>query len=115
MFAIKMLESQKIQAMTNKYLYLTLLAVLGFNAEANGQDNLSQPAPRLVISINIDQLRSDYLEAFVPLYTDGGFRKLLGSGLVYSNASYHFAPIDRASAIASVSTGVTPYYNNIVG
>ena len=101
--------------MTNKYLYLTLLAVLGFNAEANGQDNLSQPAPRLVISINIDQLRSDYLEAFVPLYTDGGFRKLLGSGLVYSNASYHFAPIDRASAIASVSTGVTPYYNNIVG
>ena len=101
--------------MTNKYLYLTLLAVLGFNSEAIGQENLSQAAPRLVISINIDQLRSDYLEAFVPLYTDGGFRKLLSDGLIYTNASYHFSPIDRASAIAAISTGVTPYYNNIVG
>ena len=43
------------------------------------------------------------------------FKKLLSEGRVYEAASYDFAPIDRASAVASVSTGTTPYYNNIVG
>jgi hypothetical protein len=72
-------------------------------------------APRLVVSIAVDQLRSDYLEAFMPLYTSDGFRKLFEQGMVYENASYSFTPVDRASATASLSTGVTPYYNNLVG
>ncbi|MBR1933418.1 MAG: alkaline phosphatase family protein [Prevotella sp.] len=99
--------------MTNKYLYLTLLAMLGFKAEAQGQEEGN--APRLVVSIAIDQLRSDYLEAFAPLYLPDGFKRLLEQGLVYPNASYPFAPIDRASAIAALATGVPPYYNSIVG
>ena len=99
--------------MTNKYLYITLLATLGFRVEAFSQE--THNAPRLVVSIAIDQLRSDYLEAFIPLYSTDGFRRLLSEGMVYQNASYPFAPIDRASAMASLSTGVTPYYNKIVG
>ena len=99
--------------MTNKYLYITLLAILGFKAEAQGQTGTS--TPRLVVSIAIDQLRSDYLEAFAPLYLPDGFKRLLHEGLVFDNASYAFSPVDRASAIASLATGVTPYYNNIVG
>lgn len=101
--------------MTNRYLYITLLAVLGFNAEAAAQETAQHGAPRLVVSITIDQLRSDYLEAFTPLYSDKGFQRLLDNGLVYANANYPFTPIDRASASAAITTGVTPYYNNIVG
>jgi hypothetical protein len=100
--------------MTNKYLYLTLLAVLGFKVDASGQKS-EGGAPRLVVSIAIDQLRSDYLEAFAPLYLPDGFKRLLGEGLVYQNATYPFTPVDRASAIAAIGTGVTPYYNSIVG
>lgn len=99
--------------MTNKYIYITLLAVLGFNAEAQGQE--LRNAPRLVVSITVDQLRSDYLEAFLPLYSENGFKKLLSDGTVYQNASYPFAPVDRASAMALISSGVTPYYNKIIG
>lgn len=99
--------------MTNKYLYITLLAVLGFNAESFSQE--SRTAPRLVVSISIDQLRSDYLEAFLPLYSDNGFKRMLEQGIVYSNVSHPFAPIDRASAIATITSGATPYYNNITG
>ena len=99
----------------NRYLYITLLAVLGFNTEiANAQDTIKY-APRLVVNITIDQLRSDYLEAFTPLYGKGGFKRLLNEGLVYDNASYPFTTIDRASAISSVFTGVSPYYHSIVG
>jgi hypothetical protein len=70
--------------MTNKYLYITLLAVLGFKAEANSQE--LRNAPRLVVNITIDQLRSDYLEAFLPLYTDNGFKLLLQDGAVFENS-----------------------------
>ena len=101
--------------MTNKYLYITLLALLGVKAEVLAQDAQRKDAPRLVISIAIDQLRSDYLEAFAPLYTEGGFKRLLAEGHVYVNGTYPFAPIDRASAVAALATGVTPYYNSIVG
>ena len=103
--------------MTNKNLYITLLAVLGFNAENLFAQTLGQVkgAPRLVVSINIDQLRSDYMEAFMPLYSDKGFQKLLNEGKVYTNAAYPFTPIDRASATATFYSGTTPYYNNIIG
>ncbi len=101
--------------MTNRYIYITLLAVLGFSIESQGEDRQSKSTPRLVVNIAIDQLRGDYLEAFAPLYGDKGFSRLLSEGVVYANASYPFAPIDRASALAAISTGTTPYYNNIVG
>lgn len=98
----------------NRYLYITLLAVLGFNTEdAQAQDSIRY-APRLVVNITIDQLRTDYLEAFSPVFGNDGFRRLFRQGLVYDNASYSFSKIDRASAIASVITGVSPYYHSIV-
>ena len=100
--------------MTNKHLYITLLALLGFTTDAAAQDT-TRTVPRLVVSITIDQLRSDYLEAFTPLYSEGGLKRLMNGGRVFVNASYPFAPVDRASAIAALSTGTTPYYNSIVG
>ena len=100
--------------MRNRYLYITLLALLGITPESMAQAKI-QYAPRLVVSITIDQLRTDYIEAFAPLYGDDGFKRLLQQGLVFTNASYPFPPIDRASAVASVATGCTPYYHSIVG
>lgn len=100
--------------MTNRHLYITLLALLGFTTDAQAQEQ-TRTVPRLVINITIDQLRSDYLEAFAPLYSEGGLKRLLNGGTVFVNSSYPFAPVDRASAIAALSTGTTPYYNSMVG
>ena len=72
--------------MSNRYIYLTLLAVLGWNAETAAQNGARQ-VPRLVVNITIDQLRSDYLEAYAPLYSANGFKRLLEQGKVYENAS----------------------------
>ena len=101
--------------MTNKYLYITLLAVLGMTSEAMAQETQSRNTPRLVVNITIDQLRSDYLEAYTPLYSEGGLKRLLTEGMVFTNVSFPFTPVDRASAIANILTGTTPYYNSIVG
>lgn len=72
-------------------------------------------APRLVVSITIDQLRTDYIERFAAMYGEGGFRRLIEQGCVYEAASYPFSPVDRASAMATIVTGACPQYNNIVG
>ncbi len=101
------------QTKMNKYIYtlIALAALTGLELDAQ----TLQPAPRLVVNITIDQLRTDYIEHFSPLYGEGGFRKLLQKGCVYEAASYPFSPVDRASAIATIATGTTPHYNNIVG
>ena len=101
--------------MKNRYLYITLLAVMGFSTEIKSEEARPQSVPRLIINIVIDQLRTDYMEAFSPLYSDGGLKRLLNEGKVFVNASYPFMPVDRASAIAAIATGTTPYYNSIVG
>lgn len=97
----------------NRYLSaIIILAALTNNTELCAQSLM--PAPRLVVNIIIDQLRTDYIEQFSPLYTPDGFKKLLQEGCVYEAAQYPFSPVDRASAVASISTGTTPQYNNIV-
>ena len=99
--------------MRYKYIPLTLLAAMTLATPCEA--DVIRSAPRLVVNITIDQLRTDYLEAFAPLYSNGGFKRLLEGGMVYTNVSYPFTPIDRASAVAAVTTGTTPYYNAIVG
>ena len=98
--------------MRNKYLYITLLSLLGFSTDATAQTAVSQ-APRLVVSITIDQLRTDFLETYAPLYGPDGLRRLLAGGVFFTNGSYNFTPVDRASAIASLHTGTSPYYHGI--
>lgn len=89
---------------------IILIFICSFPAFAQRSDK----HPKLVLSINIDQLRTDFLYEFSGLYTDGGFNKLLSAGRLYSNAYYAFEQIDRASATATVMTGTDPYVNGIV-
>lgn len=71
--------------MKNRYIPLTLLSALAVTTPCLGES--IRTAPRLVVSITIDQLRTDYLEAFAPLYTEGGFRRLMEGGTVYDNVT----------------------------
>ncbi|MCD7713493.1 MAG: alkaline phosphatase family protein [Prevotella sp.] len=91
---------------------LATLLLAAANSQAVHAQQLAL-APRLVVNIAIDQLRTDYLEQFSPLYTTDGFRKLLTEGRVYESVSYTFAPVDRASAVTCVATGTSPHYNKI--
>ena len=60
----------------------SLLTVLAFSA-LQAQTSVVPASPRLVVGITIDQLRSDYLEAFMNLYGEEGFKRLLKEGKVY--------------------------------
>ena len=71
-------------------------------------------APKLYVSIVVDQLRTDFLYEFEGLYCDGGFKRLLSNGKVYENVYYAFDNIDRATAVSTLSTGTNPYVSGIV-
>ena len=90
---------------------LTAMTVLsGPEASAAGTG-----VPRVVVSILVDQLRTDYMNAFMPLYGQEGFVRLLNEGRVYSQAEYPQYRPDRASAAATLATGTTPYNHGVVG
>lgn len=86
--------------------YILLLTLGGLQAQPS--------VPRLVVSLTIDQLRSDYLESFSALYGEQGFKRLMREGKFYSQMTFDFSKPDRASAIASLFTGTTPSVHGIV-
>ncbi|WP_321479290.1 alkaline phosphatase family protein [uncultured Bacteroides sp.] len=87
---------------------ITLLSFTGLQAQ-------SEPStPKLIVGLTIDQLRTDYLEAFSTLYGDKGFKRLWRDGRIYLNAEFPFINPDRSSAIAAIYTGTTPSVNGII-
>ena len=94
-----------------KGLLTSLITVLTFT----GLQAQSLPtAPKLVVGLTIDQLRTDYLEAFSSLYGERGFKRLWKEGRVFHNAEYAFSGVDRASAMAAIYSGSTPSVNGII-
>jgi len=87
------------------------MAVLGWGGYIEAQTIV----PRLVVNVSINQLRGDYLELFSDRYGENGFKRLLNQGLVYENATYPFSMPDRASGVATLVSGTTPFYHGIVG
>lgn len=70
--------------------------------------------PKLVVTLTIDQLRTDYLEAFSNLYGERGFKRIIREGKFYTDVDFKF-DTDRASAVATLFSGATPSHNGIVG
>ena len=87
---------------------LTILTLTGIHAQS------SPGTPKLVVGLTIDQLRTDYIEAFSSLYGEKGFKRLWKEGKIYLNAEYSFSNVDRASAMAAIYTGTTPSMNGII-
>lgn len=100
-------------------LLLTLITLLSALAtEAEGQNVVGSNGnnvPRVVVNILIDQLRSDYLEAFTPLYSNDGFKLLMRDGCVFTAGEYPLYHPDRAAAAATIATGTTAADHGIVG
>lgn len=70
--------------------------------------------PKLVVTLTIDQLRTDYLEAFSALYGEKGFKRLMREGKVYMQAEMPFDKPDRASATATLFSGCSPSTHGII-
>lgn len=77
------------------------------------QDRKSATAPRLIIGIAVDQLRTDYLYALQNRLGEHGFKRLLNEGFVYENITFDFDNPDATAALAALATGTNPFYNGV--
>lgn len=89
-------------------LGILTITISGIPAEAAGS------APRLVVGIHIDQLKSEYLEWFMDGFSEDGFKKILQNGLVYKSLRYSYPKPDAASASASIECGSNPESDGII-
>lgn len=101
-------------------LLLSLIALMTFLPSTEGKAagvsirTKATSTPKIVVNIIVDQLRTDHLEAFAPLYGNDGLRLLLERGRIYTQPEYPYAGTDRAAAIATLATGSTPSAHGIV-
>ncbi|HEV7857079.1 MAG TPA: alkaline phosphatase family protein [Pyrinomonadaceae bacterium] len=84
-------------------------------APAPKQSEASAPRPRLVLLIVVDQFRYDYLERFGDLFVDGGLRRLMRDGALWTEANYDHMPTYTAPGHATLMTGAWPAETGIVG
>ncbi|MFY9607812.1 MAG: alkaline phosphatase family protein [Blastocatellia bacterium] len=75
----------------------------------------SLASPKLVVVIVVDQFRYDFLERFADLFGNGGFRRLMNQGALFTNANYSYVPTFTACGHAAIFTGSVPAQNGIVG
>ena len=94
--------------MKNKVLATLLLSLLVVPL-VQSADN----APRLLVGITVDQLRTDYLEALQHLFGEKGFKRLMQQGVVCENLLFDFPNVDKASATATLYTGAMPFVHGI--
>lgn len=91
-----------------KKIFLILISLISFNAFSQ-----TNPKPKLVVGIIVDQMRQDYIYRYWDKYSENGFKKLVTQGFNCKNTQYNYIPTFTGPGHASVYTGSTPAYHGI--
>jgi predicted AlkP superfamily pyrophosphatase or phosphodiesterase len=98
--------------MVNRIRLLAALSMALICASSTSGQGGPAP-PRLILVLAIDQMRFDYLTRFAPLY-QGGFRRLLDRGAVFTNANYRHSATETGPGHSVILTGAHPRHSGIV-
>ena len=90
---------------------LSLLAIAVFCAPLA----TAEEKPKLVLQITVDQLRGDLPTRYYDRLSDGGFRYLWESGVVFRNAHHMHANTETIVGHTTLSTGAYPSAHGMVG
>lgn len=82
-------------------------------AEDAPPDDGSALKPRLVVLIVVDQMRADFLERFREDFGEGGLKRFLNEGAVFTNAHFSNGVTKTGSGHATISTGANPCVHSI--
>ena len=88
-----------------------LIAALSMSATLQAKPEKS---PKLVVGIVVDQLDEECLEKLMPIMGTGGLKRIWTDGYNRTNATFDYDDMDRASAVASIHTGASPFQHGIV-
>ncbi len=90
-------------------LFIFLAFCLSSRAE-----NPSPKAPKLVVIVNIEQMRTDYLQRYAGKFQKDGFLRLLNEGAVCSNASMNLHVLKSLTGVPTLFTGTYPDRHGII-
>lgn len=80
---------------------------------ARGQTQ-TDPNPKLVLAISIDQFRQDFLRRFEDHFGEGGFNLLRRQGAEFTNAHYEHAATKTGAGHAVILSGTYAKVNGII-
>jgi len=90
------------------------VALLVTAVAACGPDPEIAEPPAVVVLVTIDQLRGDLIRRYEPVF-EGGFRRLLDEGLLYTAASHNHSSTSTAIGHVTLASGRYPASHGIVG
>lgn len=89
-----------------------LFMVIVVSSQLYGQ---AETKPRLVVLISIDQLPYNFLTRFEPFFGEGGFRRLLDRGAVFTEARFDYSSTFTGPGHATIGSGTYPHQHGIIG
>lgn len=97
----------------NSLLLLLLFSLLSLNGRSQ-QAARAVPKPKMVLVINVEQMRSDYLVRYAGKFDHGGFLRLLERGAVCTNASMNLHVQKNITGVPTLFTGAYPARHGII-
>lgn len=102
-------ERNRYNGMIGRLLSSMVMGLMTISAVAHTDSD----RPRLVVSIVIDQLRTDYLEYLREYFGDTGFNRMLRDGLYLRDVDFKALIQDAPAGTALIYTGSYPAINGI--
>lgn len=90
----------------NRHVLIGLLTLTSFALPAQ--------EVKLVVQITVDGLRGDLLNRYESNLSDGGFKRLMNRGLVYTQAYYEHANTETIVGHSTLATGAQPRDHGMV-
>ncbi len=92
-----------------KTLLIHIFLIFIFNLNAQTVER-----PKLVVGIVVDQMRFADLYRYYDFYSENGFKRLLKEGSNFLNTHYNYIPTNTGPGHASIYTGSTPYFHELL-
>lgn len=93
--------------MKRRVILLAIAALAALSAQA--------AQPRLIVQIVVGSMRAGDLERYAENYGEGGLRRLLDGGTVYTDARYDYLQTTTPVSLATLTTGALPATHGVVG
>lgn len=85
-----------------------LIVLLSMNSFAQ------KKAPKLVVGVVVDQMRTDYIYRYWNRFGEGGFKRLVNEGFFCKNTHYNYMPTYTGPGHSSIYTGAAPNVHGII-
>ncbi len=98
----------------NTLILLILIFSFSHVTLAQRATRVEKVKPKLVVVINVEQMRTDYLKRYMNKFQQGGFNRLLAEGATCSNAEMNLHVQKCFTGVPTLFTGVYPDRHGIV-